>query len=128
MPDQTPKYLPENCPHCGVKVWHVLSRVTPESFTEDEFLQRYEVDEASHAVRDKYAEVEARIHEAIRNHPRFNELMQVMENLILYGDSKGQRPTGLIVTDEEQEHAGNCSCGASLEAVRPGKWQCPMCG
>lgn len=53
MPEQTPKYLPENCPACGAKVWHVLSRACPESFTEDDFLQRYEVNHETKTIRER---------------------------------------------------------------------------
>lgn len=44
VPKKTPAYLPEDCPHCGVKVWHVVSRVDPISYTEEEFLKLYDVD------------------------------------------------------------------------------------
>ncbi len=44
MPDKTPAYLPEDCPHCGAKVWHKLSRVDPTSWTEADFLAEFEVD------------------------------------------------------------------------------------
>lgn len=44
MPERTPVYVPEDCPHCGAKVWHVLSRIEPVTYTEKDFLERYEVD------------------------------------------------------------------------------------
>jgi hypothetical protein len=44
VPDKTPAYLPESCPHCGAKVWHVVSRIDPISYTEADFLKRYHVD------------------------------------------------------------------------------------
>lgn len=53
MPDVTPKYLPEECPSCGARVWHVLSRVESISFTESEFLERYEANHNTKTVTDK---------------------------------------------------------------------------
>lgn len=44
MPDKTPAYVPEACPHCGAKVWHRLSRVEPMSWGEADFLAEYDVD------------------------------------------------------------------------------------
>lgn len=55
MPDKTPVYWPEDCPHCGAKVWHRLSRVDPQSWTEAEFLAEFEVDEATKMIRAKVA-------------------------------------------------------------------------
>ena len=31
MPDKSPAYMPEDCPHCRAKVWHRLSRVESAS-------------------------------------------------------------------------------------------------
>ena len=31
MPERTPAYAPEACPHCGAKVWHRFSRLEPKS-------------------------------------------------------------------------------------------------
>lgn len=53
MPDKTPAYLPENCPHCGAKVWHRLSRLQSMSWTEADFLAEYEVDEEAGKVTAK---------------------------------------------------------------------------
>lgn len=39
-----PAWRPEDCPHCGVKVWHQLSRWNPVTWTEEEFLSIHEVD------------------------------------------------------------------------------------
>lgn len=44
MPDRTPAYAEEECPHCGARVWHRFSRIDPMSFTESEFLARFAVD------------------------------------------------------------------------------------
>lgn len=50
MPDKTPAYFPEDCPHCGAKVWHRLSRVESMSWTEADFLLEYEVDAENRKV------------------------------------------------------------------------------
>jgi hypothetical protein len=44
IPDKCPAFVQEECPHCGAKVWHRLSRIDPESYTEDEFFKVYKVD------------------------------------------------------------------------------------
>ena len=51
MPDKTPAYRPEECPHCGAKVWHRLSRVEPLSWTEEGFLKEYAVDWDTRTVK-----------------------------------------------------------------------------
>lgn len=53
MPAQTPFYVKEECPHCGQVVWHRLSRLDPTSWTEAAFLDEFELDEATHTLRDK---------------------------------------------------------------------------
>lgn len=53
MPDQTPAFRPETCPHCGAKVWHHLSRVDPWSMTEADFLTKYEVNETAKSIKAK---------------------------------------------------------------------------
>ena len=53
MPEQTPVFLREECPHCDAIVWHLLSRVEPESWTETEFLRLYTVDKLTKQVTKK---------------------------------------------------------------------------
>lgn len=53
VPDKTPAYLPENCPHCGAKVWHRISRVDPISWTDADFLVEHDVDETSKQITRK---------------------------------------------------------------------------
>ena len=53
LPDETPILEREICPHCGVKVWHLLCRVGPQSWIESEFFKEYQVDEATKTVRKK---------------------------------------------------------------------------
>jgi len=54
-PEKTPAYLPEDCPHCGARVWHVLSKAFPKSYLEADFLNEYEVNEESKTVTAKPA-------------------------------------------------------------------------
>lgn len=53
MPDKTPAYFREECPHCGAIVWHKLSRVDPTSWTEVDFLAEHDVDEATKQIKAK---------------------------------------------------------------------------
>lgn len=53
-----PKYGKEACPHCGATVWHRFARLDPESFTEEQFLERYRVDEATNTIADLVPYVE----------------------------------------------------------------------
>ncbi|HLY90847.1 MAG TPA: hypothetical protein VKQ27_17830 [Acetobacteraceae bacterium] len=55
MPEKTPAYFPENCPHCGAKVWHRLSRVESMSWTEEDFLNEHDVDTAARTITAKPA-------------------------------------------------------------------------
>ena len=53
MPDKTPAWAREQCPHCGATVWHKLSRVDPTSWTEEDFLAEFDVDEEAMLVTPK---------------------------------------------------------------------------
>lgn len=53
VPDKTPAYFSENCPHCGAKVWHRLSRVDPQSWTEADFLAEHEIDHETKQIKSK---------------------------------------------------------------------------
>lgn len=55
IPDgaKLPMYFREACPHCGAAVWHRLSHVDPESWTEPDFLEEHEIDEATKMIRRK---------------------------------------------------------------------------
>lgn len=55
-PDQTPVYVQEDCPHCGAKVWHKLSRADPTSWTEADFLAEHEVDYEAKTITVKATE------------------------------------------------------------------------
>lgn len=55
MPEKTPKYLPEACPHCGAKVWHLMSKATPTSWIEEDFLKEHDVDHETKIVTRKTA-------------------------------------------------------------------------
>ena len=53
VPDRTPAYIPEDCPHCGKKVWHRLSRINPKSWLEENFLVEYDVDYESKKITER---------------------------------------------------------------------------
>ena len=53
VPDTSPAYIPEDCPHCGKPVWHKLSRVDPTSWVESDFLLEFDVDYEKFTVTAK---------------------------------------------------------------------------
>jgi len=53
MPDRSPAYMPEDCPHCGAKVWHRLSRVQSTSWVEADFLEQHTVDTEARSIVPK---------------------------------------------------------------------------
>ena len=53
LPDNCPKVERETCPHCGAVVWHYLARLNPQSWTEAEFMEEWEVDQATKSVKRK---------------------------------------------------------------------------
>lgn len=69
MPAKTPAYVPEDCPHCGAKVWHRLSRVESMSWTETDFLAEYDVDAATRIVTPKPGTDAAAFEAFIRRKP-----------------------------------------------------------
>lgn len=50
------KFVSEDCPHCGVKVWHRLSRFEPKSWTELNFLEDYIIDHESKTITKREIE------------------------------------------------------------------------
>jgi hypothetical protein len=46
-------FAPEDCPHCGARVWHHFSRIIPETWTEADFIERYEVIEETKTIRER---------------------------------------------------------------------------
>ncbi len=53
VPDKTPAFRPEDCPHCGAKVWHRLSRIDPWSMLEEDFLKEHTVDYENRRIERK---------------------------------------------------------------------------
>ena len=93
MPDQTPAYLPESCPSCGARIWHVFSRLDPMSYTEADFLALYEVDESAKTVKLRNPEPELMMTDAQRA-----ILRKTITDYVLYGESTIERPVGIIAT------------------------------
>jgi hypothetical protein len=53
VPDNSPKFEREECPHCGAVVYHKLSRIDPESWIEAEFLKEFDVDDEHKTIRER---------------------------------------------------------------------------
>jgi len=53
LPERTPIYDKQTCKLCGRVVWLKLSRWDPEAYTEESFVARYQVDEATKKIRDR---------------------------------------------------------------------------
>ncbi len=53
MPEVTPKVAPEDCPHCGAKVWHIFSRVDPMTYLDADFRELYDVDDVAKTLKRK---------------------------------------------------------------------------
>lgn len=54
LPDaRLPVFMREHCPHCGAGVWHRLSRLDPESWTETEFLAEFVVDDEKKTIEPR---------------------------------------------------------------------------
>lgn len=82
-------FIRELCPHCGFPVWHHMSRLDPESWTEEEFLKEYRVNEVTKQVEEIAAAPELT--------PAQKEaLLAMMNKLLLYGDFTIEVPRGLV--------------------------------
>ena len=54
LPDgELPKVAHDICEHCGAKVWHHFSRVDPKSWTDEDFLKEFEVDEEARSIKKR---------------------------------------------------------------------------
>lgn len=93
VPDKTPVYFRELCPTCGVPVWHRLSRLDPESWTEVEFLKEFRVDEATKSIHPLREEAE----EVPLTAKQMELLKAIMLRTLLYGDSSSTEiPVGIL--------------------------------
>lgn len=99
MPDKTPSYFPEDCPHCGAKVWHECSRMQSRTYTEKDFLERFTVDEATRSITLKQPEeplnpeLQALMDKAMQR--AIDRTTEHMANILLYGEPGGQMITGM---------------------------------
>ena len=107
MPE-TSGFSKEKCPHCGATVWHRMSRFDPATWTEAEFLERFEINEDTKSIVDKEARAEK---EALDAMPL--ELRKIVETTInevakmaadewlerfMYGNqSANRKPVGLEI-------------------------------
>jgi hypothetical protein len=88
MPER-PGFFRELCPACGTAVWHKMSRLDPQSWTEVDFLKEYRVDEVTNQVTE------------LTPAPELSETQQlVLEeeiiNRLLYGDPSSPEPVGIL--------------------------------
>jgi hypothetical protein len=93
MPKSGPSYMPEACPHCASKVWHRLSRIDPQSWTEAEFLAEHEVDDAAKTIMERNPQPEIKLTPAQQE-----AFKRAIDDYLLYGDSRDgdERPTGIL--------------------------------
>ena len=48
--EKCPAFSHETCDDCGRTYWILHSRLLPEAFTEEEFAERYQLDEATRQI------------------------------------------------------------------------------
>ncbi len=53
IPEETPAYFKEDCPHCGKPVWHKLSRIDPTTWLAEEFYRLHDVDTETRSIKPK---------------------------------------------------------------------------
>lgn len=53
LPSKTPSLAPDECEHCGAPVWHLFSRLAPQTWTEQRFLELFDVDKETKVVTPK---------------------------------------------------------------------------
>lgn len=91
VPDKTPAYWKENCPNCGAVVWHRLSRLDPQTWTEAQFLAEHTIDEATKQIREINPPPAVELSEADKA-----AHLKWFEDLVLYGNSAIKSPKGLL--------------------------------
>ena len=58
MPDGGPFWMPEDCPHCGARVWHFLTRVNPTTLLEADSNEISDHDPATKKISVKPGKVD----------------------------------------------------------------------
>ena len=48
-----PGFCKEDCPHCGTTVWHKISNFDPCSYTEEQFLAEFDINESTRTIKEK---------------------------------------------------------------------------
>jgi hypothetical protein len=48
-----PAFFQHDCEGCGMTMWTKFSRVDPESYTEENFIKEYTIDEKTKQIRNK---------------------------------------------------------------------------
>jgi len=49
-PEKTPAFRRDECPKCGTTCWHKLSCIDPVSWTEKDFLERFDINEEKRLI------------------------------------------------------------------------------
>jgi len=94
VPEKTPAYFRELCPSCGVAVWHRLSRFDPESWTEEDFLKEYRIDEETKNVELINPPVDII---SLMSEEEKQAFADMVERQLLYGDPSSEGvPVGLL--------------------------------
>lgn len=53
MPDESPAFANPTCENCGKKYWLLCSRLDSKAYTEEDFLNEYEVNEVTKSIKRK---------------------------------------------------------------------------
>lgn len=52
-PGPLPRFARDVCDSCGARLWHRFSRVNPETWTEEQFLVAFEVDDGAKTIKSR---------------------------------------------------------------------------
>ena len=55
MPEVSPAFAREACPHCQTIVWHKLTRIASKSWIEEDFIKEHDVDDVTGKITPKHS-------------------------------------------------------------------------
>jgi transcription elongation factor Elf1 len=89
-PDQTPSYAIVKCESCGKDIWYKFSRINPESWTIEDFEEKFIIDHVTHQIKERNPKPE----------PQFTDeemafMNKAIEDLILNGTGHN-KPMGIL--------------------------------
>jgi len=121
VPKKTPCYGKVECESCGKEIWYKFSRIAPESWTIEDFEKEFNVDHINRKISPKDSEKETydkvvnEIVNLIKKSSTYDwddtmvrdvvveimkeelqRLYKEEEDRILWGDSAGQKPAGIL--------------------------------